>query len=176
MSEELELDPVDFITVGTVGTPGQRVFHLQAMRERQLVTLIIEKEQAAALAEGILSILGEIQEKFDLATVLKDAGEIDLELQEPVLPLFRVAQMGLGYDDDQDRVILFLNELLPEDAIEEPRVVRLSVTRPQMRILAEHTRKVVAGGRPICGNCGQPMDPEGHFCPKSNGHKRPTEA
>jgi len=30
----------------------------------------------------------------------------------------------------------------------------------------------VAGqGRPICGNCGEPIDPEGHFCPKRNGHK-----
>lgn len=176
MSEEIELDSVDFITIGTVGPPGQRIFHLQAMRERRLVTLIIEKEQAAALAEGIMSILKEIQEKFDLTTVQKADDNLDLELQEPVLPLFRVAQMGLGYDNSHDRLILFLNELLPEDASGEPRVVRLAATRMQMRTLADHTRTIVAGGRPICGNCSQPMDPEGHFCPKSNGHKKRVKA
>jgi len=175
MAEEIELNPVDFITVGTVGPPGQRVFHLQAMRERQLVTLIIEKEQAAALAEGINSILSEIQEKFELSTASKAPADLDLELQEPVLPLFRVAQMGLGYDNDGDRLILFLNELLPEDATDEPRVVRLSVTRSQMQLLAERALEVVAGGRPICGNCGHPIDPDGHFCPKGNGHKRSVE-
>jgi uncharacterized repeat protein (TIGR03847 family) len=176
MPEEIELNSIDFITIGTVGPPGQRIFHLQAMRERQLVTLIIEKEQAAALAEGIASILKEIQVKFDLTTEQKADGKLDLELQEPVLPLFRVAQMGLGYDNGNDRLILFLNELLPDDASGEPRVVRLAATRTQMRILADHTRTVVSGGRPICGNCGQPMDPEGHFCPKSNGHKKPVSA
>lgn len=176
MPEEIELDSIDFITIGTVGPPGQRIFHLQAMRERRLVTLIIEKEQAAALAEGIMSILAEIQEKFDIATDQKADAEQDLELQEPVLPLFRVAQIGLGYDNSHDRLILFLNELLPEDAPGEPRVVRLAATRVQMRTLSDHTRAVVTGGRPICGNCGQPMDPEGHFCPRSNGHKKPVTA
>ncbi len=176
MPEEIELNSVDFITIGTVGSPGQRIFHLQAMRERQLVTLIIEKEQAAALVEGIMSILKEIQEKFNLATLEKPQDNLDLDLQEPVLPLFRVAQMGLGYDNNNDRLILFLNELLPEDAPGEPRVVRLAATRMQMRTLADHTRAVVAGGRSICGNCGLPIDPEGHFCPKSNGHKKPVEA
>jgi uncharacterized repeat protein (TIGR03847 family) len=176
MAEEIELNSIDFITIGTIGPPGERIFHLQAMRERQLVTLTIEKEQAAALAEGILSILKEIHEKFDLTTIEKSEGDLDLELQEPILPLFRVAQMGLGYDNTQDRLILFLNELLPEDATEEPRVVRLAATRLQMRVLAEHTQGVVSGGRPMCGNCGQPIDPEGHFCPKSNGHKKPVVA
>ncbi|MBN1429254.1 MAG: DUF3090 family protein [Anaerolineae bacterium] len=176
MPEEIEFDSVDFITIGTVGPPGQRIFHLQAMRERQLVTLIIEKEQAAALAEGIGAVLSEIQEKFDLSTAWKDLADIDLELQEPILPLFRVAQMGLGYDNEDDRLILFLNEQLPEDTSSDPRVVRLSVTRMQMRILAERARNVVSGGRPICGNCGQPIDPDGHFCPKGNGHKRSAQS
>lgn len=174
MPEEIELDSVDFVTIGTIGPPGQRIFHFQAMRERQLVTLIIEKEQAAALAEGIMSILREIQEKFDLATAQKADDDLDLDLQEPVLPLFRVAQMGLGYDNSHDRLILFLNELPPEDAPGEPRVVRLAATRAQMRTLADHTRAVVVSGRPICGNCGHPIDPDGHFCPKSNGHKKPV--
>ena len=82
--------------------------------------------------------------------------------------------MGLGYEDDADRVILVLNELLPENTLDEPRVVRISATREQMAILAQHAAQVVAGGRPICGNCGRPIDPEEHFCPPSNGHRKPV--
>ncbi len=174
MAVEYELDPVDFVTVGTIGPPGQRVFHLQAGKSGQLLTLTIEKEQASALAESITSLLEEIQEKYFRATAL-GGPRVDLELQEPILPAFRVAQMGLGYDSDGDQLVLILNELLPEGAEEEPRVARLGASREQMMALAEHTRAVVAGGRPICGNCGRPMDPEGHFCPNSNGHRKPVQ-
>jgi hypothetical protein len=30
---------------------------------------------------------------------------------------------------------------------------------------------VVSLGRPICPQCGQTEEPEGHFCPKKNGYK-----
>ena len=56
MSQEYELDALDFITVGTIGPPGQRIFHLQARQENNLITLTIEKEQAAALAESVTLI------------------------------------------------------------------------------------------------------------------------
>jgi uncharacterized repeat protein (TIGR03847 family) len=39
-----------------------------------------------------------------------------------------------------------------------------------MRALARHAAAIVAAGRPICVLCGRPIDPEGHFCPKRNGH------
>lgn len=174
MAAEYELDPVDTITVGTIGPPGQRIFHLQASKAGRLLTLTVEKEQAAALAESIVSLLEEINSKYSRATV-PVSGKYDLELQEPILPAFRVAQMGLGYDSDSDQLVLILNELLPEDTEEEPRVARLSASREQMLALAEHTQNVVAGGRPICGNCGRPIDPEGHFCPNSNGHRKPVQ-
>jgi len=35
--------------------------------------------------------------------------------------------------------------------------------------------EVVAQGRPVCPLCGQPMDPDGHFCPRANGHPRPSD-
>lgn len=170
MAEEIDLGLVDFITVGTIGPPGQRVFHLQAGRGTELFTLTFEKEQAIALADSIMTVLEEIKEHYDESTPETDVSGLDMDLHEPILPVFRIAQMGLGYDVDADKMILVVNELLPEDAPAESRVVRMQSTREQMRALAEHARKVVASGRPICGNCGQPIDPDGHFCPKSNGH------
>ena len=54
---------------------------------------------------------------------------------------------------------------------EEANTARFFATRSQMRALGAYGQELVKQGRPTCGNCGQPMDPEGHFCPRSNGHK-----
>ena len=32
--------------------------------------------------------------------------------------------------------------------------------------------QLVVAGRPACPICGRPMDPDGHVCPRSNGHGR----
>lgn len=174
MADEYEFGSVDFITVGTIGPPGQRIFHLQAKQDNDLLTLTIEKEQASALAETILALIEKIKEDLGLATEEVNLQQLDLDLLEPILPVFRVAQMGLGYDDSRDMLILVVSELLPEDAATEPRSARIVATRTQMEALARHTQDVVGQGRPICGNCGRPIDPDGHFCPKSNGHKKPV--
>ena len=50
---EIELKPVDFVTIGTIGTKGQRMFHLQAGQSNQLITLLIEKEQASILLHNM---------------------------------------------------------------------------------------------------------------------------
>jgi len=171
MSEPFEFESVEFITIDTIGAPGDRVFHLQAGQNDSLFTVTIEKEQASALAEGIGSILNDIKEQFNLTTS-EPRKQSDMALREPIIPQFRVGQIGLGYDNDSDRLVLMLSELQAEEMIEEQRIVRLKLSRQQMLVLANHIRGVVAGGRPICGNCGRPMDPDGHFCPKSNGHKK----
>jgi hypothetical protein len=33
---------------------------------------------------------------------------------------------------------------------------------------------LVRAGRPACPLCGNPMDPEGHSCPRTNGHRSPA--
>ena len=87
-------------------------------------------------------------------------------------PIFRVGEMGLGYDTDNDLVILVAREILAQDQEEdEVQVVRFWCTRSQMRALCNWGMEVASRGRPLCPQCGEPMDPEGHFCPKKNGNK-----
>jgi hypothetical protein len=57
-----------------------------------------------------------------------------------------------------------------EDAA-DAGTARIWATRSQMMVMGAHGDEVASRGRPICGNCLQPMDPQGHFCPKRNGHK-----
>lgn len=170
MAHQTELNPVSHLTVGTIGPPGQRVFYLQGGRGSQTISLIIEKEQAAMLANSLESFLEELEQKHPSETRERD-GAIwaDMRLREPVEGLFRVGNMGLGFNEAADQVVLVAYELVEEG--EEPNVVSFWASRAQIKALIKHAREVVAAGRPICGNCGQPMDPGGHFCPNRNGHR-----
>jgi uncharacterized repeat protein (TIGR03847 family) len=58
-----------------------------------------------------------------------------------------------------------------EQEAEEAALLRIWCTRQQLRKLAAWGAEVVSRGRPICHQCGEPMDPEGHFCVRKNGHK-----
>ena len=35
---------------------------------------------------------------------------------------------------------------------------------------AEEALRICSAGRPLCFLCGQPINPDGHACPRSNGH------
>ncbi len=149
---ELELRPVDFLTVGTVGPRGKRVFYLQGAKGDQLVSLIVEKLQVGALAEAIKELLHELDERFPRpGTTEIDLADFDLELRDPIQPEFRVAEIGLGYDEVSDLIVLVTQELIPseeEQAGRDPGVVRFWVARPLMRALAMYAETVVERGRP----------------------------
>lgn len=152
---EIELNPVDFITVGTIGPKGQRVFHLQAGKDQQLVSLTIEKEQAWALSEALKELIDDLDKRYpnaDDAPTEVDLKQLDMDLREPIDPVFRVAQMGLGYDEDRNMVVLVAQELMVVDedvdpSTLEPGVVRMWCNRYQMRALSLHAIEIVQAGR-----------------------------
>jgi uncharacterized repeat protein (TIGR03847 family) len=167
---ELELNPVSRITTGAIGPPGERVFYIQARKESRLVSLIVEKHQIQSLAIGLEEFLEELDGRLpDLPEASAEYDPTEMELEEPLDPMFRVGQIGLGYDEESDRLVVIARQLDTED--EGTEIVRLWCTRSQLRAMCFWGLEVASQGRPICGNCGEPKDPEGHFCPKSNGHK-----
>jgi uncharacterized repeat protein (TIGR03847 family) len=170
---EIDVDPVDHITADAIGKPGQRVFYIQAWQDQRTVTVLIEKLQLQSLAVGVEQFLAEIMRQSpELEDLPGDYIEDKMHIHPPVEPLFRVGEVGLGYEKDRDRVVLQTRELLSEDQDPETAaVVRFWCKREQLRKLARWGAEVVMHGRPTCPQCGAPMDPEGHFCPKKNGHK-----
>lgn len=163
MASVIELNPVDFVTVGTIGPKGQRTFHLQAGKDSRIISFTIEKEQARGLAEAIDELLDDIDER-DNTTTEADFSKMDMDLREPIEPLFRIAQMGLAYEADHNMVILIAQEYTPSgsglqvddddddfsfsESDEEPSVVRMWCTREQMRALSLHAIDTVKSGRP----------------------------
>ena len=178
MSTRIDLDPVGRITAAAVGDPGQRIFYLQARKEDVLVSLILEKQQVALLTMHIDELLERVG-KPDESSVEVEA----LDLEEPIVPEFRVGRIGLGYDDERQLVILQCEEFIPEGEDEEsvtvepadPGRVRVWATKEQMYAVARRGEKEVSAGRPLCPMCGEAIDPEGHFCPRSNGHREVTQ-
>ncbi len=169
---EIDVDPCDHITGDAIGQPGQRVFYIQAYQAEKTYTVIIEKTQLQSLAVGVEQFLAEIaRQNPKLEEAGADFVEEQMRIHPPVDPVFRVGEVGLGYDQARDRVVLFVRELQGED--QEPEtgsVIRFWCTRTQIRQMARWGGEIVSRGRPTCPQCGQPMEPEGHFCPKKNGH------
>ncbi|HID52713.1 MAG TPA: DUF3090 family protein [Anaerolineae bacterium] len=165
MARHIELNPSPHLTIGVVGAPGERVFYLQGGRGEQTISLVIEKEQAAALAINFDALLREVEEKYPsppASQPKEDTVMRDMRLREPLQALFRVGNMGLGYNEDTDQVVLVAYELVDEEAGEEPNVVSYWVTREQVRLLIAHTENIVRKGRFF--------DPGVQFVPKRNGH------
>jgi uncharacterized repeat protein (TIGR03847 family) len=172
-SKEIDLRPVSHITTDAIGAPGKRIFYIQGWQEERTITLIVEKIQIQSLAVGLEQFLGEIYDRFpDLPQATSDYKEENMRIHPPLDPLFRTGELGLGYDSENDLVVLIAREMLEEDQDpNEGSVVRFWCTRDQIRAMCHWGMEVASRGRPLCPQCGQPMDPEGHFCPKKNGHK-----
>ena len=175
----MDLGIVDRITADAVGEPGMRTFYLQARAGAELVTVIVEKEQVELLARSVLELLADIPDE----TVLPEPDD-DGALEDPVDPRWRAGRLSIGYDREQDRFLLEIDEFSPELEdeeeddprsllIEEPESISLWASRQQMLGLAQHGDEVVGRGRPRCQFCGNPIDPEGHACPATNGHRKP---
>ncbi len=160
---EIELDPVDFVTIGTVGPKGQRLFYLQAGARGQIISLIIEKEQARAIAETLSEMLDELNRTLALSNDMPDMARMDMELRDPVEGRFRVSRIGLGYNEERDLVLLVAEELVileegQDPSLVSPSVVRLWGTRTQMRALSLHAMDVVKQGRPNPAHNGRVLN------------------
>ncbi|HSB41020.1 MAG TPA: DUF3090 family protein [Methylomirabilota bacterium] len=168
-----EIDAPDHFTAGAIGPPGQRVFYLQSREAGRVLTLKVEKEHVRALAEYLGGLLTRLKRAPDPARG-------GAELLEPLQPAWDVGTIAVGYDERRDRVVVEASELLEEAGEEggepgqesgpQPAMARFRITRGQAAAFVERAGDLMKGGRPSCPICSRPMDPEGHVCPRSNGH------
>jgi uncharacterized repeat protein (TIGR03847 family) len=174
-------DTPDRFVAGTIGEPGKRVFFLQAREGSRIVSVALEKVQVAALAERLDDLLDELDQRgVDGAAedgFAADAGPLD----EPINEAFRAGTLSLGWDGSLGRVLVEAraqSELddddeaddVDDDALEGPDVLRVRLAPAEARSFVEHAVRVLGSGRPPCPLCGQPLDPQGHLCPRRNGH------
>jgi len=103
----MDLDPVERITAGAVGPPGERSFYLQARTGDEIATILVEKQQVQLLAASILEILARVGKETG-----EGPGEEAMELEEPVEPMWRAGRLSIGYVEDRDLLLLEVHELV----------------------------------------------------------------
>jgi uncharacterized repeat protein (TIGR03847 family) len=167
---------------GTVGEPGERTFFLQATDGARVVSVSLEKQQVAVLADRLEQLLDEVVARTGTALPAADADTEALEL--PIDEEFRVSAMGLAWDGDAGLVVIeaqapaedsgVAEQTLLEDVDEGPDALRVRIEPTRARAFVERARRVISAGRPPCPLCGQPLDPAGHVCPRQNGYHRAT--
>jgi uncharacterized repeat protein (TIGR03847 family) len=176
--------PDRFIT-GTVGEPGHRAFFLQARQGGTIVSVAAEKTQVAVLAANLDALLDTLAER-GVEGIPPGPGDrpIDDEpLGEPLVEAFRVGAMTIGWDSSRGSVIVQAAAIADEDGDDDdddeavgvvsldddddedgPDLLRVRLSPAEVRAFVARAARVIAGGRPLCPRCGEPLDPQGHIC------------
>jgi uncharacterized repeat protein (TIGR03847 family) len=146
-----------------LGEPGNRRFRLLVRSSSQTASIWMEKQQLA----GIGAWIEETQQRLDRE---RPSAEPDVEpapFDEAFEVEFRASQIGLGFSEEEEQFGIQAFDIEVEERVPS---FRCFISRGQARVLSRKIASVVAAGRPICPLCEMPMDPEGHICPRSNGH------
>jgi uncharacterized repeat protein (TIGR03847 family) len=191
VSPSFHLPDPEHFTTGTVGPPGQRTFYLQVAEAGEVVSFKLEKQQVAALAEYLGSLLADLPE---LSTPPPPAPA----LIEPVEAVWTVGGIGIAVDDTADRIILVVHEFVPEpddpeeaaadevadllaelagldvetsagaagaddDEFDETdgALARVRLTRHQAVAFIDRATELMSASRPLCPFCGLPRNVDG---------------
>jgi uncharacterized repeat protein (TIGR03847 family) len=181
-------DPPERFVAGTVGRPGERVFYLQAKSAQNVTSVLLEKEQVAALAERLDELLDRIVLRAAGQTSVPAVVPADLADNDPLeLPLveeFRVGPIALAWDEAAERVVIEAHAQVEggdesteaafgdEDSDDGADMLLVRLPGDMARAFAARSMALVASGRPPCPLCGEPLDPGGHICPRKNGKLR----
>jgi uncharacterized repeat protein (TIGR03847 family) len=177
----IEFDDVDEFSATAVGEPGSRVFFLNARSGGERVSVRCEKQQVKAIATYLRQVLSDLPPPESRPMT---SGDVAVPSDEA----FVLGPIGLGYDRSNDRLLVQLEEMIEADfaaqaddaeeaveagelsAVESPERghIRFYITRSQADAFCDHADQIVAAGRPQCVWCGNPVDPDGHPCPRMN--------
>ncbi|MBG6181047.1 DUF3090 domain-containing protein [Arthrobacter sp. CAN_A1] len=174
----------DRVVVGTIGLPGARTFYLQVRAGTQIVSIALEKQQSAQLAEKIDEILDQLITLEGNPFSIPASTPIELvdnEQLEPVEEQFRTGAMSLGWDPTTVQLVIEAYPIAEVEANEDGTIddesldqleeaaemLRVRIPVGTARAFAKRTREIVGAGRPTCPLCGEPVDPGGHSCAPS---------
>jgi uncharacterized repeat protein (TIGR03847 family) len=149
----------DKIMVGVRGEVGSRLFLFQVREGRRLSIIKCEKIQLAALAEWISQVIGELGRPGHLPD--------DFTLEAEYESDFVAGDIAVSLDEEAQAIDVTM------ESLEEDSTLNVRLTREWAAGLAIAIVRLVEAGRPLCPLCGGPLDPKGHDCPRTNGHRPP---
>lgn len=186
-------DSPDRFVAGTVGQPGERTFFLQAREGNRITSVVVEKQQVSVLAEHLERVLEEVLRRSsgqaEVPPPVQQAADIS-PLDAPITEEFRVGTMTIAWDPGENKLVieLFSNVDQPEgeeespadpvtpeveDEVDADEMIVVQISPAYARDFIARAQALVNAGRPACPFCLQPIDADGHICPRANGYRRP---
>jgi hypothetical protein len=149
----------DKVMVGTRGEVGNRLFLLQFRQERRLLILKLEKMQVTQMAQWLAQVIASLGRPGHLPDdfALEPEYEID----------FAVGDIALAVDEEAGVIHATFTDM------EDEHEAIVTLTKEWAGGLAIAMTRLIDAGRPPCPLCGGPLDPRGHDCPRTNGHRPP---
>lgn len=167
MSQQfIDFQRVDAIDAEAIGQPGRRVFRIRLRKGPETASLWLEKQQLQALCRAIRRVLGQ-HSSGGSATAASSLPMADFPAEATVD--FRIGSLGLAWDEAAREIVLEIQPL--EGGRDVPLFLRCRASPDQARAFCQQAEAVCAAGRPSCPLCGEPIDPDGHSCIRSNGHR-----
>jgi uncharacterized repeat protein (TIGR03847 family) len=149
----------DKIMVGVRGEVGNRLFLFQVREGRRLAIIKCEKIQLAALAEWISQVLLELGRPDHLPEDFSLEPEYEMD--------FVAGEIAVSIDEEDQAIDITMS------SDDEESSLNVRLTKELAGGLAIAIVRLVEAGRPLCPLCGGPLDPKGHDCPRTNGHRAP---
>ena len=162
----------DSVETEAIGIPGKRTFKITAVSPRGSVIVWLEKEQLLRVGLAIKRFLAARPAAAQPAPRVEEVWS-----GSPVEAEFKAGEMSLRYDASTGVLTLEAAGIEPQpdseppDLEEPPVTVEFSFTSGAGAVLADRALEICAAGRKACPLCGGPMDPDGHFCVRTNGHQ-----
>lgn len=153
----MRLDDLSAFVPGAVGSPGKRVFHLQAQRGSAYMTVRCEKQHVSALCEYFSDQLA------DLPTPPPEAVP-DPSFSAPEAIEFIAGSLGVGNDRERGTFAVILHDI--DD--DSDATLQLDVEHGLAVAFVTLAEELLGAGRPPCQFCSAPIDPSGHACPRMN--------
>ena len=163
-SAEWDLGAATALEAEAIGEPGQRRFRLRVTAGDVTAAIWCEKEQVNSLATAVQQILARHRRDEERRRPIA----LDL-IGFPLTPTheFQAGRIALGYDEDAHTLTLYATDI---DAQSDRPTLRVDFSREIARAFTVQAELAVAGGRPSCPLCKQPLEGDAHLCPQTNGH------
>lgn len=166
----VDLNPAEHLVVEAIGAPEEPLFLIQASAGDREAALVIDSDQAVALVDAIHELLDLLDQQYPRAINHLELPHLGRMAPRPwSQPMFHVAHFQLAYQEEGDRTVVIAVELQRVRPLrEEPRIIRLWMTREELLGIARRLERALMGQGPICPACGQPLEPGRHDCIRSN--------
>ena len=161
------LGPLARIEAETFGEPGQRTFRLVVEAGGMQGLVWLEKEQLSQLGVYLQSaVQGLSREERTRRSTFREP-----PWSGSRLPIdFKARRVLVSHDQTNSAFYLQAHQDDEDQPDPEASSVSFWITTDQAEALAEAALRICAAGRPNCFLCGLPINPDGHMCPRSNGH------